>query len=79
MAIQLARLERVIVRRNTATMTTPHRDRLAIRTAVGAVVRSLLIGLGVGVTLMQGHPDGVVSIATVGVLAIGVALVSWDT
>jgi hypothetical protein len=46
---------------------------------MGAIVRSLLIGLGIGVTVMLGHPGGVVGIATIGVLAIGAALTSWDT
>jgi hypothetical protein len=78
MAVQLARLDQVIVRRNTVG-TTRRADRHAIGTALGAILRSLLIGVGIGVTLMLGHPGGIVGIATVGVLAIGAALASWDT
>jgi hypothetical protein len=79
MAIQLARLDHITVRRTTPRRTPGGRTATPIRTAAGAVVRSLLIGVGIGVTLSLGHPGGVVGIATVGVLAIGAALTSWDT
>ena len=79
MAVQLARIDDVTVRRTAPRPTADTLTRSRIRTAVGAIVRSLFIGLGIGVTMSLGHPGGVVGIATVGVLAIGAALTSWDT
>ena len=79
MAVQLARIDRVTVRRTAPRRTGARLTRSRVRTAAGAIVRSLLIGLGIGVTVSLGHPGDVVGIATVGVLAIGAALTSWDS
>ena len=79
MAIQLARIDHITVRRTTPRRARDPRADSRIRIAAGAIVRSLLIGLAIGVTVSLGHPGGVVGIATVGVLAIGAALASWDT
>ena len=79
MTVQLARIAEVTVRRTAPRRSADTLTGSRIRTAVGAVVRSLFIGLGIGVTMSLGHPGGVVGIATVGVLAIGAALTSWDS
>ncbi|MFL5778864.1 MAG: hypothetical protein ACJ761_07975 [Chloroflexota bacterium] len=81
MAVQLLRPDRVIVRSASAVSAGPsdRRTQRIARTAVEALVRSLLIGIGIGVTISMGEPRGVVGIATVGILAIGAALASWDT
>ncbi len=75
MAIQLDRLQGITVRRIAPSEATEARARAA-RTAVETVVRSSLIGIGIGVSLAPDR-SGVIGIATVGVLAIGAALASW--
>ena len=79
MATQLARLDHVTVRRTRRQRIPVWPVDPRIRTAVGALARSLLIGLGARVTLSLGHSGGVVGIAAAGVLALGAALTSWDT
>jgi hypothetical protein len=76
MAIQLDQLQGITVRRIASHESAEARDRV-VRTAVETVVRSSLIGIGIGVSLTPDQSGGVVGIATVGVLAIGAALASW--
>ena len=45
--------------------------------AVGIAVRGLLIGLGVGIVVVADARD-VASVAGIGVLALGAALLGWD-
>jgi hypothetical protein len=74
MFVQQARLDRIVVHRGPISA----RSRRAARTAMGTVVRSSLIGLGVGVSLTPDHSGGVLGLTTVGILAIGAALASWN-
>ena len=78
MAIQLDRLQGITVRRVAPREPDEARDRL-VRTGIETVVRSSLIGIGIGISLTPDHSGGVIGIAAVGVLAIGAALASWGT
>ena len=48
-----------------------------LRTALDIVVRGFLIGEAIGMLLLS-EGNGVISVTVVGILAIGMALVSWD-
>ena len=78
MAIQLDRLSGITVRR-IAPPRPSAASRQLVRAGVETIVRSSLIGIGVGVSLTPDHSGGVIGVATVGVLAIGAALASWGT
>jgi hypothetical protein len=79
MAVELARPDHIVVRTPSTTLSTGPRAQQFVRAAIEAIVRSLLIGVGVGVTISVGHSASVVGIATVGILAIGAALASWGS
>lgn len=45
---------------------------------LGVVIRGLLTGIGTALVLLGGSHAAVISVVAVGILALGVALVSWD-
>jgi hypothetical protein len=79
MAVELARPDHIVVGTPSSSLSPGPRAEQLLRTAVEAIVRSLLIGLGVGVTVSLGHTASIIGIATVGILAIGAALASWSS
>jgi hypothetical protein len=78
MAIQLDRLSDISVRR-IAPAEPRETSRHLARAGVETIVRSSLIGMGVGISLTPDQPGSVIGIAAIGVLAIGAALASWGT
>jgi hypothetical protein len=50
----------------------------ATRTGLELVVRGLITGFGVGLLLMVGAHAVIAEIAIIGVVAIAVALLSWE-
>ena len=78
MAIQLDRLRDISVRRIALAEPRETSDHLA-RAGLETIVRSSLIGIGVGISLTPDQSGSVIGIAAVGILAIGAALASWGT
>lgn len=73
MAIELHRPTQVRLRRGRAARAAgPGPARLAIGTAA----RLILVGAAIGIFLMTGF--GIASIAFIGVIALGAALIGWD-
>ncbi|MBA2382122.1 MAG: hypothetical protein H0V73_08430 [Chloroflexi bacterium] len=78
MTIRLARPEHITVRRLSPPPTST--DPLPTPTLaflVGAMIRGLLVGAAIGILVVSGH-TGAVSVTTIGIIAIGVALLSWE-
>jgi hypothetical protein len=79
MALPMARPERVEVRlvaprrsfRPSTLGRVPH-----LGAAVEAIGRGLAVGIGLGILVIAG--PGAASLTTIGLLAIGAALVSWS-
>jgi hypothetical protein len=73
MAIDVQRPKDIQVRIGRARfLRTDFRESLVLAMAS----RALLIGIAVGILLMTG--SGIASIAFVGVIALGAALLSWE-
>jgi hypothetical protein len=65
---------RIRLRAQPRPIAAPGRQ---VRSALDVVVRGLLIGEAIGIlVLSEGH--GFLSVTVVGIVAIGMALVSWD-
>ena len=81
MAVQLARPNRVIVRSivTRPAVQTTVRSRPTVRLAAEVALRALLVGIGLGVILVEGHIQAFVGVATAGILAIGASLASWQS
>jgi F0F1-type ATP synthase assembly protein I len=75
MAIDLHRPSRVRVGVRSEARR-PGRSIAAV--AIPVVLRGLTVGVGVGILLATGAHAGPASIAALGVLALGAALLSWD-
>ena len=78
MALPLARLDDIRVRLidpSPATSRSAMGGSVA-RLTIGAVVRGLAVGLGLGLLIVAG--SGAASLTVVGILALGAAMASWD-
>jgi hypothetical protein len=76
MAVELRRPTHVRFGGTTRQDTAPH-GTSATSLALDVVVRGLLIGVGIGVLLTSAQA-GIASIAVLGLLALGAALLGWD-
>ena len=76
MAIQLSRPRNVAIRIVDPVRPSGLRRGRTV-SALGVAARGILSGMAIGLALMAGPSDGV-SIATIGAIAIGAALLSWD-
>jgi hypothetical protein len=79
MTLRVARLDRVhirIARRGPPVPKAALGGVAHLGAAVEVIGRGLAVGIGIGILLIAG--PGAVSLTTIGVLAIGSALVSWS-
>jgi predicted lipid-binding transport protein (Tim44 family) len=78
MALPLARPDHIRVRLIDPLPATAASaaSRSVARVVVGAVVRGLAVGLGLGLLIVAG--SGAASLTVAGIVALGAAMAGWD-
>ena len=78
MALPLARPDHIRVRLIDPVPATSSSavNRSAARVVVGAVVRGLAVGLGLGLLMVAG--SSAASLTVIGIVALGAAMAGWD-
>lgn len=78
MALPLARPDHIRVRliEPRATPSSSAAGRPAGSVVVGAVLRGLAVGLGLGLLIVAG--TGAASLTVIGIVALGAAMAGWD-